>query len=59
MTEPRVEVREYVYTENVYFDADGNEFARDRNYDDTWLGTCEGRAMTEQELEDWGLADDH
>ena len=53
----RVEVREYMYTENVYFDEEGNVLGTERNYDDAWHDTRESREMTDDERSDWGLDD--
>ena len=49
----RVEVREYMHTENVYFDEEGNELGSERNYDDTWHATRESREMTDEERAEW------
>lgn len=51
--EPYCEVREYIYTENVYFDGNGDLLGSSRNYDDAWRDTRETRPLTDDEKEDW------
>lgn len=51
MASKSIEVMQY--TETVYWDDNGNEVARVRNYDDTWYDTREdGLPVSEEELDD-------
>lgn len=45
------EIRQY--TESVYFDADGTEVHRERNYDDFWFDSGEPEPLTDDEMEDF------
>ena len=54
MGEPYKELRQMMYTEFVYFSADGIEIGRERNYDDTWYDTVSKTPLTEDEIADWG-----
>lgn len=54
MTAPFKSIEQYTYSEVVYRDADGNEVARERNYDDAWYDTLEAHVeLTEDEIEDY------
>lgn len=42
----------YQYSEDVYYDDDGNEVARERQYDDYLYDTTPAEELTEEERED-------
>lgn len=53
MNEPYKVVETMKYTETVYYDADGEEVARERNHDDWTHDSTSPEPVTEEELEDY------
>lgn len=46
---------QYTYSEEVFYNASGEEVARTRMYDDAWHDTLEERDATQDEISDYGL----
>lgn len=46
-------VETLTYTEVVYYDDNGNEVARERNYDDSLYDESDNQELTEQERADY------
>ena len=53
MANPYIVKEQYIYTESVVYDEDGNEVARFRNHDDYWYDTESSEEITPDELEDY------
>ena len=53
MVNPYIVKEQYIYTESVVYDEDGNEVARFRNCDDYWYDTESSEEITPDELEDY------
>ena len=48
-----VEVRTYIQTFHMFFNAEGEYVGEDPQNDLTWYDTLEARPMTEEEEADW------
>lgn len=54
MSEPYKNIEVYKYTETVYYNAEGEEVAREDNSDTWWYDTEESNIpLTEEETEDY------
>ena len=52
---PQKKTEQFIYTESVFYDVNGVEVARERNYDDAWYDTLSVEDATEDEISDYGL----